>query len=140
MARIREIGEADLEAFLSVTALATPREATGGVAGMVDWRRQAEDMIWLLAEEDDEVVGAGYALTGWHTPPHRGIGAALVIPARRGHRIGDKLRMELERWAAERGVHGARRLRSQRTTTAAWPGRLRAATRRRGETRGWCST
>jgi GNAT superfamily N-acetyltransferase len=104
VARIREIGEADLEAFLSVTALATPREATGGVAGMVDWRRQAEDMIWLLAEEDDEVVGAGYALTGWHTPPHRGIGAALVIPARRGHRVGDKLRMELERWAAERGV------------------------------------
>jgi GNAT superfamily N-acetyltransferase len=61
-------------------------------------------MIWLLAEEDEEVVGAGYALTGWHTPPHRGIGSALVVPERRGHRIGDKLRAELERWAAEHGA------------------------------------
>ena len=104
MSTIREIGEAELEAFLGVVAQAMPREEMGGVAGLVDWRRQAADTIWLLAEEDGEVVGAGYCVTGWHTPPHRGIGAALVVPARRGHGTGDELRGVIERWAAERGV------------------------------------
>ena len=104
MATIREIGEDGLEDFLRVVAQAMPREEMGGVAGLVDWRRQAADMIWLLAEQDGEVAGAGYALTGWHTPAHRGIGAALVVPGRRGGGIGDELRAVLERWVAERGV------------------------------------
>jgi GNAT superfamily N-acetyltransferase len=81
-----------------------PREETGGVAGLIDWRRQAEAMIWLLAEKDGAVADAGYALTGWHTPPHRGIGAALVLPDRRGQGIGDELRATLERWAVEHGA------------------------------------
>jgi mycothiol synthase len=101
VATIREIGEDELEAFIGVLKQAMPREETGGVAGLIDWRRQAEAMIWLLAEKDGAVAGAGYALTGWHTPPHRGIGAALVLPERRGHGIGDELRAVLERWAAE---------------------------------------
>jgi GNAT superfamily N-acetyltransferase len=104
VATIREIGAAELEAFLGVLAAAMPREETGGIAGLVDWRRQAQDMIWLLAEEDGEVVGAAYGVTGWHTPPHRGIGAALVIPERRGHGTGDELRSVIERWSAERGI------------------------------------
>ena len=33
MATIREIGEADLERFVAVVALAMPREEMGGVAG-----------------------------------------------------------------------------------------------------------
>lgn len=105
MITIREIGEDELADFLAVVAKAMPREKMGGVAGLVDQRRQAEDMIWLLAEADGAVlVGAGYALTGWHTPPHRAIGAALVVPERRGHGAGDELRGMLERWAAERGA------------------------------------
>ena len=104
MATIREIGEADLERFLAVVDEAAPRANMGGVAGLIDWRRQAQDTIWLLADQDDEAVGAGYAVTGWHTPPHRAIAAALVRPAARGRGIGDRLRTELERWAAERGI------------------------------------
>ena len=104
MARIREIGAGELEVFVDVVSQAMPREEMGGVAGLVDWKRQAADMIWLLAEEDDTAAGAGYALTGWHTPPHRAIGAALVVPERRGHGIGDELRSVLERWSAERGI------------------------------------
>lgn len=104
MATIREIGEDELEAFLGVVAQAMPREDMGGVAGLVDWRRQAEDMIWLLAEDGGDVVGAGYALTGWHTPSHRAIGAVLVVPERRGRGTGDELRATLERWAGERGA------------------------------------
>ena len=104
MAKIREIGEDELEAFVGVSSQAMPREETGGVAGLIDWKRQAADTIWLLAEEDGVPAGAGYAVTGWHTPPHRGIGAALVVPERRGHGIGDELRAVLERWSAERGI------------------------------------
>jgi GNAT superfamily N-acetyltransferase len=104
VATIREIGEDELEAFIGVVTQAMPREETGGVAGLIDWRRQAEAMIWLLAEKDGAVAGAGYALTGWHTPSHRGIGAALVLPGRRGHGIGDELRAILERWAVEHGA------------------------------------
>jgi GNAT superfamily N-acetyltransferase len=104
MATIREIGDAELERFLAVVDDAAPRANMGGVAGLIDWRRQALDMIWLLADEDDEAVGAGYAVTGWHTPPHRGIAAVLVRPSARGRGIGDRLRAELERWSAERGI------------------------------------
>ena len=104
MAKIREIGADELEAFVGVIAQAMPREETGGVAGLIDWRRQAEAMIWLLAEADGATIGAGYALTGWHTPPHRAIGAALVVPEQRGHGTGDDLRAVLERWAAEHGA------------------------------------
>src|SRR5215204_2043922 len=104
MAKIREIGEAELERFLAVVDEAAPRADMGGVAGLVDWRRQAQDTIWLLANEDGEVAGSGFAVTGWHTPPHRGIAGALVRPVARGRGIGDELRAVLERWAAERGI------------------------------------
>ncbi len=64
-------------------------------------------MIWLLAELDGETVGAGYALTGWHTPPHRAIGAALVVPDERGAGVGIRVLDALEGWA---GDHGATEL------------------------------
>ena len=104
MAKIREIGDAELERFLAVVDEAAPRANMGGVAGLIDWRRQAHDTIWLLADQDEEAVGAGYAVSGWHTPPHRGIAGALVRPAARGRGIGDQLRRVLERWSAERGI------------------------------------
>ena len=61
-------------------------------------------MVWLLAEAEGDVVGAGYALTGWHTPPHRAIGCVLVVPEQRGHGVGDELRTTIERWAREHGA------------------------------------
>ena len=101
---IREIGEGELEKLIGVIALAMPREETGGVEGLIDWKRQAESMIWLLAEENGAGAGAGYALTGWHTPPHRAIGCALVVPDQRGRGVGDELRTAIERWAEEHGA------------------------------------
>lgn len=74
------------------------------MGGFVDWRNQADAMVWLLSERDGEPVGAGFALTGWHTPPHRAIGAALVPPETRGAGIGTALLEVLEAWARERGA------------------------------------
>ena len=106
MLGIREIGEDELQELVAVANAAMPRE-DATVSGFVDWRRQAGDMVWLLAERDGETVGAGFALTGWHTPPHRGIGASLVPPDHRGAGIGIAMLDAVEGWA---GDHGATEL------------------------------
>jgi GNAT superfamily N-acetyltransferase len=106
MVGIREIGEDELDELVRVAREAQPREHAS-VDSFVDWRRQAEAMVWLLAELDGETIGAGYGLTGWHTPPHRAIGAALVLPDERGAGIGLAVLDALEGWA---GDHGASEL------------------------------
>jgi mycothiol synthase len=103
VAAIREIGEAELEGLVEVARAAQPREFAS-VSGFVDWREQAGETVWLLADRDGETVGAGYALTGWHTPGHRAIAAALVPPARRGDGVGTILVRALEAWSAAHGV------------------------------------
>ena len=103
MLRIREIDEDELQDLVDVALAAQPRE-WASVAGFVDWRRQAADMVWMLAERDLETVGAGFALTGWHTPPHRAIGAALVPPQHRHAGVGIAVLDALEGWAGEHGA------------------------------------
>ncbi len=100
MPRIREIGEDELDELVRIALEAQPREYAT-VSGFVDWRNQADDMVWLLAEHDDETLGAAYGLVGWHTPPHRAIGAAFVPPDERGAGFGIALLDALEGWAAE---------------------------------------
>ncbi len=100
---IREIQEGELGGLVRIAQASQPREHAT-VEGFVDWRNQAEAMVWLLCERDGAAVGAGYALTGWHTPPHRAIGAALVEPELRGAGIGTELLHALEAWARERGA------------------------------------
>jgi GNAT superfamily N-acetyltransferase len=101
--RIREIDEDELPEVVAVAKAAQPRSDLTA-SGFVDWRRQAGNMVWMLAERDLETVGAGFALTGWHTPPHRAIGAALVPPAHRGAGVGIGVLDALEGWAAENGA------------------------------------
>ena len=101
MLRIREIEEDELEDLVAVALAAQPREHAT-VPGFVDWRNQAGDMVWLLAERDDQTVGGGYGLVDWHTPPHRAIGAAFVPPGGRGAGVGIAILDALEGWAAER--------------------------------------
>src|SRR5919106_4630571 len=100
---IREIGADELETLVTIAKAAQPREFAA-VSGFVDWREQAADMVWLLAEDDGTTRGAAYALTGWHTPPHRAIGAVLVAPEQRGAGTGDRLLAAIATWVAERGV------------------------------------
>ena len=101
--RIREIEEDELPELVEVQKTAQPRQEAS-VAGFVDWRRQAGAMVWMLAERDLETVGAGFALTGWHTPPHRAIGAALVAPEQRSAGVGIAILDALEGWAGEQGA------------------------------------
>ena len=103
VAEIREIGEDELAALVEIAKAAQPREFAS-VEGFVDWRNQAEEMVWLLAERGDGPSGAAYGIRGWHTPPHRAIGAALVPQSHRRTGVGDALRGALERWAAGRGI------------------------------------
>ena len=100
---IREIEEDELETLVRIARAAQPREEAT-VGGFVDWRRQAEAMVWLLCERDGSAIGAGFALTGWHTPPHRAIGAALVEPGARGAGAGTAVLQALEAWAHARGA------------------------------------
>ena len=100
---IREVEADELQTLVRIALVAQPREYATA-EGFVDWRRQAEDMVWLLCERDGDAVGAGFALTGWHTPPHRAIGAALVEPAARGAGTGTAVLRALEAWARDRGA------------------------------------
>jgi mycothiol synthase len=100
---IREIGEDELPALVQVMRAAQPR-SDNTVSGFVSWRDQAEAMVWWLCEEDGATIGAGFALTGWHTPPHRAIGGALVVPASRGVGVGTAILEAIVRWARERGA------------------------------------
>ncbi len=100
---IREIAEDELQELVNVSQAAMPRE-DASVSGFVDWRRQATEMTWFLAERDSETVGAGFALTGWHTPPHRAIGASLVLPDHRGAGVGIAVLDAIEGWAADHGA------------------------------------
>jgi GNAT superfamily N-acetyltransferase len=98
VAEIREIGAEDLEAFAAVMDAVFPREDIT-IEGLVDWRRQAEDMAWFLADG-----GAGFALVGWHTPPGHAIAGVGVLPARRGKGLGDEILHAAETWAQTRGA------------------------------------
>jgi mycothiol synthase len=100
---IREIEADELETLAAIARAAQPREHHRA-SGFVDWREQAEAMVWLLAEEDGAPRGAAFALTGWHTPPHRAIGAVLVAPEQRGAGTGDRLLEAIAEWAARQGA------------------------------------
>ena len=138
MLGIREIGEDELQELVDVAKAAQPREEAS-VSGFVDWRRQAAEIVWLLAERDGETVGAGFALTGWHTPAHRAIGASLVPPDRRGAGIGIAVLDALEGWGdAELNIRKNRTdpppgtpSAGQRACSCSWPHSIERIDRQR---------
>lgn len=75
------------------------------VEALVDWRRQADDMVWLVATVDGRDAGAGVGLVGWHSQPGIAHAEFSTLPARRGRGVGSALYTELVRWSAERGSH-----------------------------------
>jgi GNAT superfamily N-acetyltransferase len=99
---VREIRDEELPRWRELVADVRPDRAAT-VEDLLDWRRQAEDMTWLVATVDGEEAGAGLALVGWHTPPGVGKGEAYVLPAFRGRGVGTAVYRELARWVSERG-------------------------------------
>ena len=94
MAAIREIGEDDLEGWVT-TRRAVPDSDTATVEDYLDWRRQAPGLQWLVAEEDGESVGVGMVVPGWHAPPDVSELDVQVLPERRGRGVGSALLDEL---------------------------------------------
>jgi GNAT superfamily N-acetyltransferase len=99
---VREIRDDELPDWIAVVKTANAGEA-GTVEDYLDWRRQAKDMVWLLAERTGESVGAAIAIVGWHSPPGVGRGEAYVLPAARGAGVGSELYREVAIWVAARG-------------------------------------
>lgn len=100
MVDVREIENGELERWLEIAGAVRPQ---GTAEEQLDWRRQADDLAWFIAEEDGRDVGAARAVVGWHTPRGVGLGEAFVLPGHRGHGIGTALYSQLARWVAERG-------------------------------------
>ena len=102
MVEIATIDEDELERLVAVHNAVLTRAPANG-AEFVDWKRQADDMLWLVAVVDGRDVGAGVGLLGWHLPPRTGIVEAWTLPDARGQGVGTALYEELLSWSSERG-------------------------------------
>ena len=104
MLELVEITEDDLPRLVRVLDAVRPRERWN-VVNLVDWRRQAEDMLWLVASDDGADVGAGIGVHGWHSEPGVVRTLAFVPADMRGRGIGSALLRRLGEWAAAHGGH-----------------------------------
>lgn len=97
---------AELERVVAVHNAVRPDDPAT-VEGLVDWKRQAEDMVWLVAVAGGEDVGAGIGIVGWHSRPQTAFVEAWTLPSARGRGVGFTLYAELMRWSAEHGCVAA---------------------------------
>jgi mycothiol synthase len=98
---VREIDEGELDTLVELTN-AVDTEAAATVAGFVDWRRQAEDTAWLLAERDGLPIGRAIVLVGWHRPRHIALTELSVLHDHRRGGAGTALLAAASHWARER--------------------------------------
>ena len=103
MLELTEIDESGLPRLIAVVNAVRPKERAS-VEGYVDWKRQAEETIWLLATDDGTDAGAGIGVHGWHAEPGVVRTLALVPEERRGRGIGSALLQRLAEWAAGHGA------------------------------------
>ncbi len=102
MITVQQIDVAELPRLVAIhNAVRVDDPAT--VDEIVDWRRQAEDMVWLLVTDDAADIGAGLGLVGWHSRPGVATALAWIAPEARRRGAGQALYDELLRWAGERG-------------------------------------
>jgi mycothiol synthase len=102
MIEIREIKADELEHWIDVAGRVRA-DRKGGVADYIDWHRQAEDMVWLIASKGGEDAGAALAYVGWHSKPGTGHGEVFVLPELRGAGVGSALYGRVAEWVQERG-------------------------------------
>jgi RimJ/RimL family protein N-acetyltransferase len=94
------------------------------VEELVDWRRQAEEMVWILASSRGEDLGAGIGLVGWHSRPGTASVRVWTLPERRGRGVGHALHRKLLGWATERGCVAVETIVAEDDAASlAWAGR-----------------
>jgi len=97
-----EIGADDLGRLVALRNTVWPHDPETP-ADYVDWRNQAADMVWLVAAERGEDVGAAIGIHGWHSPPGVGRAGVWVAGDRRDRGVGSALLDRIGAWLAERG-------------------------------------
>jgi GNAT superfamily N-acetyltransferase len=95
---IREIQEDELARWVEVVNATEPEPVSeeGLIKDFLDWKRQAPQTVWLLAEEAGTGVGAGRLTPGWHSPPGVARADVRVLPVARRCGIGSALLGELQ--------------------------------------------
>lgn len=103
---IREIREDELRRWVAVVNATEPERADENavVADYLDWKRQAPETVWLLAEDDGTAVGAGRLTPGWHSPPGVARADVRVAAEKRRRGIGTALLAELQQRADALGA------------------------------------
>lgn len=102
LVEIREIRRAELPRWVDVMRAVLP-DQTGTVDDYVDWKRQARELVWLLASDAGADVGAAVGLGGWHEPPGVARGGIRVIADARGRGVGSALLARVGAWASALG-------------------------------------
>jgi mycothiol synthase len=98
---VREIDEEALGELSRVLTTVDP-DAGLTVAALVDWRRQAEDMSWLLAEDGGSTTGGALVLVGWHNPREIATARIGVLREHRQRGVGTALYRAASAWARDR--------------------------------------
>jgi GNAT superfamily N-acetyltransferase len=95
---VREIDEEELSRWVAVwnATEAEPCDEEELATEFLDWKRQAPQTVWLLAEEDGAAVGTGRLTPGWHSPPGVTRADVRVLPSARGRGVGSALLDELQ--------------------------------------------
>jgi GNAT superfamily N-acetyltransferase len=102
MVEIMVADEASVERLVAVHNAVLPDDAVG-TEELIDWRRQAEDMVWLVAVDQGRDVGAGVGVVGWHSEPGTARVEAWTLPDARGQGVGSAVLGELLTWCAGHG-------------------------------------
>jgi mycothiol synthase len=106
MIEIEELGEAELERWLAVNNAVRPSDPLTP-AMMIDWSRQAEAMIWLLATVGAIDAAVGHGIIGWHAEPGVCQLEVSVLGERRGQGLGEAVLGRLSPWALAGGQKAA---------------------------------
>lgn len=123
MLQVTEIGADGLPHLVTVRDAVRPDDPLTP-SDLVDWRGQAEDMVWLVATDERGPVGAGMALVGWHSKTGTARAEAWTTPGARGRGVGQALFAALLAWAGERGcVAVETRVADDDATSLAWADR-----------------
>lgn len=123
MVEVQRIEASELDRLVAVHDAVRPDDPTSPEE-LIDWRQQAEAMLWLVAVESGEDVGAGIGVVGWHSPRDTALVDLWTLPAARGRGVGSALWQALVHWAASEGCRAVEaKVGEDDPVSLAWAGR-----------------